>query len=86
MATIETAIVLQQSLLEDAEAIAHQMNISRSQLLEMAIAEFVQRYQVRQSLNLEKVNEAYTDAPDPDDQRLLAGMRRLHRQVLENDV
>lgn len=86
MTTIETAIALQQSLLEDAEAIAQAMNISRSQLLEMALAEFVHRYQMRQSLNLETINEAYADAPDPNDKRLLAGMRRLHRQVLENDA
>jgi hypothetical protein len=85
METIETSISLQQSLFEEAEVIAHEMNISRSQLLEIAVAEFVHRYHVRQSLSLEKLNEAYTDSPDPDDERLLAGMRRLHRQVLEQD-
>ncbi|MDX2239680.1 MAG: hypothetical protein NW224_03250 [Leptolyngbyaceae cyanobacterium bins.302] len=85
MATIETAILLQQSLLENTDAIAQAMNISRDQVLEMALTEFVQQYQKRQFLTLEAINAAYTDAPDLDDDRLLKGMRRLHRQVLENN-
>lgn len=85
MATVETAIALEQSLLENAEAIAKVLNISRDQILEMAVAEFVYQYQTRQSLTLDKVNEAYADAPDPDDERLIKGMHHLHRQVLENN-
>lgn len=85
MTTIETAVLLQQSLLENAEAIARAMNVSRDQVLEMALTEFVQQYQKRQSLSLDMINEAYADALDLDDQRLLKGMHRLHRQVLENN-
>jgi predicted transcriptional regulator len=85
MTTIETAVVLQQELLETAEAIAKAMNVSRDRVLEIALAEFVHQYQNRQSLSLDTINEAYTDAPDLDDTRLFKGMRRLHRQVLESD-
>ena len=85
MATVETAIALDQSLLDNAEAIARAMNISRDQVLKMAVTEFVHQYQTRQSLTLDKVNEAYADAPDLDDERLIKGMRHLHRQVLENN-
>lgn len=61
MTTIETAVLLPQSLLENADAIAKAMNISRDRVLEMALAEFVQQYQKRQLLNLDVINEAYTD-------------------------
>ncbi len=85
MTTVETAVLLQQELLEHADAIAKAMNVSRDQVLEIALSEFVHQYQIRQSLSLDNINDAYADAPDPDDIQLLKGMRRLRRQVLEND-
>lgn len=85
MVMVETAIALEQSLLETADAIAIAMNLSRNQVLAMALTEFVQQHQQRQSLTLATINTAYADAPDPDDERLLKGMRRLQRHILEND-
>jgi hypothetical protein len=82
MATIEAAILMQRSLLDSADAIARSMSISRDRLLEIALEDFIRRYQTRQRLTLEAINAAYHDAPDAEDQRLLKGMRRLHQQVL----
>jgi metal-responsive CopG/Arc/MetJ family transcriptional regulator len=83
MASVKTALSLQKSLLDDMEAISQQMNISPSQLAAIALEEFVDRYQSRQML--EQINTAYADAPDQDEQKLLRGMRRYQRQILEND-
>jgi metal-responsive CopG/Arc/MetJ family transcriptional regulator len=83
MASVKTALSLQKSLLDDMEAISQQMNISPSQLAAIALEEFVDRYQSRQML--EQINTAYADAPDQDEQKLLRGMRRHQRQILEND-
>ena len=83
MTTVKTTVLLQQSLLENADAIAKATNISRDQVLEMALTQFVQQYQRHQAFTLDAINEAYADAPDSDDKRLLKGMRHLHRQVLE---
>ncbi|MCY7275034.1 MAG: hypothetical protein LH702_15195 [Phormidesmis sp. CAN_BIN44] len=83
MASVKTALSLQKSLLDDMEAIAQQMNISPTQLAAIALEEFVDRYQSR--LMLEQINTAYADAPDKDEEKLLRGMRRHQRQILEND-
>jgi predicted transcriptional regulator len=83
MASIEAAIVLQRSLLEDADEIARSLSISRDRVMEMALEDFIRRYQTGQKLTLEAINAAYVDAPDAEDQRLLKGMRRLQQQVLE---
>lgn len=33
----------------------------------------------------DRINAAYEDAPDPEEQALLRGMRRLHRQIVEDE-
>ncbi|MBF2028898.1 MAG: hypothetical protein IGS48_19410 [Oscillatoriales cyanobacterium C42_A2020_001] len=85
MTTVKTTVLLQQSLLENADAIARATNVSRDQVLEMALTQFVQHYQQHQAFTLDVINEAYADAPDSDDERSLLGMRCIHRQVLENN-
>lgn len=59
MATVKTAISLQESLFEQAEALASEMKVSRSRLIAIALEEFIRRHQNR--LLLEKINAAYED-------------------------
>ncbi|MGB3513263.1 MAG: hypothetical protein WBA93_29430 [Microcoleaceae cyanobacterium] len=59
MATVKTAISLQESLFEQAEVLAAEMKISRSRLIAIALEEFIGRHQNR--LLLEKINAAYED-------------------------
>jgi metal-responsive CopG/Arc/MetJ family transcriptional regulator len=83
MSNVKTAISLQKSLFEQLEALSKQMKVSRSRLLALALEEFIRRRENQQLLN--KINQAYDDAPDENEQMQLRKMRRLHREVLEGD-
>ena len=81
MASIKTAISLQKSLFEQAEALAREMEVSRSRLFVLALEDFIQRYQNKQLL--ERINAAYEDIPDPSEQDHLRRMRKQHRKIVE---
>jgi hypothetical protein len=50
------------------------MYISRSHLFALAVKDFMHRYENQRLL--ERINAAYTDVPEPDEQALLRRMRR----------
>lgn len=81
MANVKTAISLQQSLFKQVDALAQELEISRSRLFVLAVEAFIQRYQNRQLL--EAINEAYADLPGPEEQALRHQMRQQHRQMVE---
>ncbi len=81
MANLKTAISLQQSLFEQVDTLAQELQISRSRLFVLAVEAFIQRYQNRQLL--EAINEAYDDLPDPEERPLRDRMRQQHRQMVE---
>lgn len=81
MATVKTAISLQQSLFDQVEALAREMQTSRSRLFVLAMEEFVERYQNQRLL--QEINAAYEDVPQPAEQDLLRSRRRQHRQLVE---
>ena len=81
MPNVKTAISIQESLFKEAEALARQLEISRSQLFAMALESFVKQYENRQLL--EQINVAYSDAPNPDEQAYQTHMRDYHRRSVE---
>ncbi len=81
MASIKTAISLQGSLLEQVDALARELDVSRSRLFVLAAEEFIQRHKNQELL--EAINAAYDDFPDPEEQAVLRGMRRQHRRLTE---
>ncbi len=81
MTSIKTAISIQEPLFEQVDALAHELQISRSRLFVLAVEDFIQRYQ-NQKL-LEAINAACDDLPDPEEQTLRHKMRRQHRQLVE---
>jgi metal-responsive CopG/Arc/MetJ family transcriptional regulator len=81
MANVKTAISLQRSLFEQVDALAQELQISRSRLFVLAVEAFLQRYQNRQLL--EAINEAYDDLPDAEEQALRDRMRQQHRRMVE---
>ena len=81
MASIKTAISLQGSLLEQVDALARELDVSRSRLFALAAEEFIQRHKNQELL--EAINAAYDDFPDPEEQAALRGMRRQHRRLME---
>ncbi|HEY0557242.1 MAG TPA: hypothetical protein VGG20_23505 [Thermoanaerobaculia bacterium] len=82
MPTVKTAISLPEPLFHRAENVAHELQISRSQLVATAIAEFLKRYE-RRAL-IEAINRSYADdPPTPEEKDLLQGIRRKQRKLLE---
>jgi metal-responsive CopG/Arc/MetJ family transcriptional regulator len=81
MANIKTAISLQKSLFEQVESLAQEMNVSRSRLFALALEDYLCRHQNLQLL--ERINQAYHDAPDDAEQTRLRKTRRQHRNVVE---
>jgi metal-responsive CopG/Arc/MetJ family transcriptional regulator len=80
--TIKTAVSIQKSLFEEAENLAQEMNVSRSELFGLAIETFVRNHQ-NQKL-LEEINEAYSDEPDPTEKVRLTKIRKQHRKMVRN--
>jgi predicted transcriptional regulator len=83
MGNIKTAISIQEMLFEQAEALAREMNISRSRLFVLALQDFIQRYQ-NQKL-LDEINSAYEGELDPGEVDRIQGMRRRQRQLVEGE-
>ncbi len=83
MSNIKTAISIQEDLLEQADSLARELNISRSRLFALAIEELLQRHENEQLLM--KINHAYSEAPDPDEMYYLQKARRQHRHILEDE-
>jgi metal-responsive CopG/Arc/MetJ family transcriptional regulator len=82
MANVKTAISIQQSLFEQADALARELHISRSRLFALAVEDFMQRYENQRLL--ERINDAYADIT-PEEQALLRSMRRQQRQMVEGE-
>jgi metal-responsive CopG/Arc/MetJ family transcriptional regulator len=78
---IKTGISLEKSLLKQIDALAHELEISRSRLFVLAVEEFIHRRE-NQKL-LESINAAYDDLPDSEEENLRNTWRRYHRELVE---
>jgi antitoxin MazE6 len=84
MPTVKTAISLPEPLFQRAEAVAHDLQISRSQLVATAVAEFVKQYE-RKAL-VEAINQAFEDDPPTSEEKeLLQGIRKTQRKLAESE-
>lgn len=84
MANVKTAVSLQESLFEQVERLAQEMNVSRSRLFALALENFIRDYQDRQLF--EAINQATTEiADDPVEQARLHQIRRHHRRMVEGE-
>jgi metal-responsive CopG/Arc/MetJ family transcriptional regulator len=81
MPTVKTAISIQESLFDQVNELAEELQIPRSQLFTLAVEEFIKRHENRSIF--EALNEVYAAAPDPDEEALQEGMRRQQRQLVE---
>jgi len=82
MASIKTSISLQESLLGKVDALAQELDISRSRLFVLAAEEFIQRHKNRELL--EAINTGYDDSSDPEEEMLHQKMRHKHRRLVED--
>ena len=83
MATVKTAISIEQSLFERVDDLAEALQLPRSQVFAIAVEEFIQRHENR--MILETLNRVYADGLDGDDEALFQGMRPRQRRLLESE-
>ena len=82
MAQIKTAISVPETLFQETDHIAHELNIPRSQVFTLALEEFIRRYQNKKLL--EQINEAY-NAPMTSDESESLEIIRSHQRRLGRD-
>ena len=81
MGSIKTAISIQESLFEQVEQLARELDVPRSRVFVMAVEAYIERHQNQQLLA--EINEAYADMPTAEEQAYLDKMRRQHRKVVD---
>ena len=80
--SIKTAISLEKALFEELEALAHDMEVSRSHLFSLAAQQFIQRHKSQEMLV--QINEAHDDLPDPGEEALQKRRRTKHRELVKD--
>jgi metal-responsive CopG/Arc/MetJ family transcriptional regulator len=83
MATVKTGISIPEDLAREADALAKELNITRSQLFSRAVAEFVERHENRKLL--ERINEAYAEGLDEEERELLRRAGGYYRERFSGD-
>lgn len=85
MANVKTAISLDESLFERADAMARRLKVSRSELYSNAMREFLARRENRALFD--SINRAVEEdtVTDPEEQLLLSSMRRRHRKLVDGE-
>lgn len=79
MPKVKTAISIDNTLLEEMVNLAQELEIPRSQVVSLALEDFIRHYRNKQLLN--QINAAYADAPDSED-ILTMEVIRSHRRNL----
>ena len=80
MASVKSAISIEERLFKQVDDLAHELNISRSRLISMAMREYIQRY--RNKAMIQALNEAYDDTMEPETTTIVR-MRPYHRSVVK---
>lgn len=83
MPSVKTAISIPEPLFHRADAVAHSLQISRSQLIARAVDEFVKRYESR--VLLESLNRAYEDSPSSEEKEQMQSMRQKQRNLMKGE-
>lgn len=85
MTNIKTAISVQKELFEEIDAVAEEMEISRSRLISLAARDFINKH--RSQKLLEAINEAYNDqyGKDEAEENLKQKMKTRQRNMVRNE-
>lgn len=81
MAIVKTDISLERDLLQKTDELAASRNISRDRVFVRALQEYHQREE--NLALLEKINAAYDDTPDPENEKALKASQRAFTKVLD---
>jgi metal-responsive CopG/Arc/MetJ family transcriptional regulator len=79
---MKTAISIDAKLLSEADEAARLLGLSRSRLFARAMDDFLQRQRLEQMLT--QLNKVYAERAQPDEQRLLRGMKVRVRRALKD--
>ncbi len=82
MASKKTAISIEGPVFEEIEALAKEMEVSRSFLFTLAAKEFIQRHKSQKLL--EAINKAYDDTTDLAEEKLRSQMKSRHRRLVKD--
>lgn len=83
MATVKTAVSIQENLFERIEELARELKISRSQLFARAIEDFIRREENRRIAK--EINDAYQGESDSAEEDRLLNVRSSHRRMVEGE-
>ena len=79
MPKVKTAISIDNSLLEATGKIAQELDIPRSQVVSLALEDYIRRHKNKQLLA--QINAAYSDLPDADEIGTMDVIRSLRRKL-----
>ena len=83
MPKVKTAISIDDNLLEETGNLAQELAIPRSQVVSLALEDYIRRYRNKQLLA--QINEAYSDSPDPEDKNTLEIIQSHRRKLGKHD-
>lgn len=81
--TVRIEITLSSSLNEKVDSLARELEVSRNELLSIAVQEFIERRETRRMMAA--LNEVHGDPPDEEELAILRQMLELHRKTLRDD-
>jgi metal-responsive CopG/Arc/MetJ family transcriptional regulator len=82
-AVVKTGISLPRALFNQAEELAQKMNVTRSRLFSLALADYLQRQRNRELLA--QINEACGDGLDAEERAVLTAASHAYRQIAEGE-
>ena len=83
MTQVKTAISVPKNLFQETDQVAHEMNLPRSQVITLALEEYIRRYQNKKLL--EQINEAYSVPMTPDEKESLEIIRSQQKRLLRSE-
>ena len=82
MATVKSAISIEERLFAEVNELARKLNVSRSRLIGMAAQDFIQRHRNKEII--QAINEAYDDGMEAETE-IVNKMRPHHRHRVKDE-
>jgi metal-responsive CopG/Arc/MetJ family transcriptional regulator len=81
MQAVKTAISIEKNLLDQADKMARNMNVSRSRLFVLALQHFLEHQKNKEMLA--QINLAYAEEPDATEEATRRKLGRQHKRLVE---
>ncbi len=80
---VSIEISLSNDLVEEADRLASELRISRSQLVELAVQTYLERHGTERMMAA--LNEVHRSGLDEEEQAVLRGVRAHHRKLMKDE-